>query len=148
MQAQPMIVDLAHASSQTIDEVLQISQQPVLVSHTGVRGTCDNARNLTDRQLQKIAQTGGVIGIGFWKTAVCGDSVEAIAKAIRYAVNLVGVEHVALGSDFDGAVRLPMGADQMVQITAALKAAKFSDADIQAIMGMNVIRLLKATLPV
>jgi membrane dipeptidase len=147
MQAQPMIVDLAHASSQTIDEVLQISQQPVLVSHTGVRGTCDNARNLTDRQLQQIAQTGGVIGIGFWKTAVCGDSVEAIAKAIRYAVNLVGVEHVALGSDFDGAVRLPIGADQMVQITAALQNANFSEAEIRQIMGMNTVRLLQRLLP-
>jgi membrane dipeptidase len=147
MQARHMIVDLAHASSQTIDEVLQISQQPVLVSHTRVRGTCDNARNLTDRQLQQIAQTGGLIGIGFWKTAVCGDTVEAIVKAIRYAVNQVGVEHVALGSDFDGAVRLPIGAAQMVQLTAALKDAGFSDADVQKIMGLNVIQLLQKLLP-
>jgi membrane dipeptidase len=125
------------------------------VSHTGVRGTCDNARNLTDRQLQQIAQTGGVIGIGFWKTAVCGDRVEAIAKAIRYAVNLVGVEHVALGSDFDGAVRLPMvfdrpeviGSHQLVQITAALQDANFSEPEIKQIMGMNTIQLLQRLLP-
>jgi membrane dipeptidase len=142
-----MIVDLAHASSQTIDEVLQISQQPVLVSHTGVRGTCDNVRNLSDRQLQQIAKTGGLIGIGFWKTAVCGDTVGAIVKAIRYAVDQVGVEHVALGSDFDGAVRLPIGAAQMVQITAALKDGGFSDADIQQIMGLNSIRLMQKLLP-
>jgi membrane dipeptidase len=142
-----MIVDLAHASSQTIDEVLQISQQPVLVSHTGVRGTCDNVRNLTDRQLQQIAKTGGLIGIGFWKTAVCGDTVGAIVKAIRYAADQVGVEHVALGSDFDGAVRLPIGAAQLVQITVALKDSGFSDADIQQIMGLNIIRLMQKLLP-
>ncbi|MEO0488222.1 MAG: membrane dipeptidase, partial [Cyanobacteria bacterium J06659_2] len=97
-----MIIDLAHASSQTIDDVLQMTNQPVIVSHTGVKGTCDNARNLSDRQLQQIAQTGGVIGIGFWQTAVCGEDVSAIVRAIRYVADLVGVEHVALGSDFDG----------------------------------------------
>jgi membrane dipeptidase len=102
-----LIVDLAHASSQTIDDVLQVSQRPVLVSHTGVQGTCNNARNLSDIQLQRIAQTGGVIGIGFWKTAVCGEDVSAIVRAIRYTVDLVGANHVALGSDFDGAVRQP-----------------------------------------
>jgi membrane dipeptidase len=147
MQERHMIIDLAHASSQTIDDVLQITQSPVLVSHTGVRGTCDNARNLTDRQLQQIAQTGGVIGIGFWETAVCGKDVAAIVRAMRYVADRVGVEHVALGSDFDGAVRLPIDAANLVQITTELKAAGFTEIEIGKIMGLNVMRVLAQILP-
>jgi membrane dipeptidase len=147
MEELNMIVDLAHASSQTIDEVLQLTQRPVLVSHTGVRGTCDNERNLSDRHLKKIAQTGGVIGIGFWKTAVCGENVSAIVRAIRYAVDLVGVEHVALGSDFDGAVRAPFDVKNIGQITQALQKEGFTDIEIRKIMGLNVIHLLKQLLP-
>jgi membrane dipeptidase len=147
MQARHMIVDLAHASSQTIDDVLQITQSPVLVSHTGVRGTCDNARNLTDRQLQQIAKTGGVIGIGFWETAVCGPDVAAIVRAMRYVADQVGVDHVALGSDFDGAVRLPIDAANLAQITAELQMAGFSEVEIGKIMGLNVMRVLAQILP-
>jgi membrane dipeptidase len=142
-----MIVDLAHASSQTIDDVLQLTQRPVLVSHTGVRGTCDNARNLSDLHLKKIAQTGGVIGIGFWKTAVCGEDVSAIVRAIRYAVDRVGVEHVALGSDFDGAVRAPFDVKNIGQITQSLQKEGFTTSEIGKIMGLNVVHLLQQMLP-
>lgn len=143
-----MVVDLAHASAQTIDDVVAIARRPVLVSHTGVKGTCDNARNLSDYQLQQIAQTGGVVGIGFWPTAVCGEDRRAIASAIRYTADIIGVDHVALGSDFDGAVQLPFDTANLDQITAGLIEEGFSDADIEKIMGLNVIRLLRETLPV
>jgi microsomal dipeptidase-like Zn-dependent dipeptidase len=116
MDAKKMIVDLSHASARTIDDVLAIATRPVVVSHTGVKGTCNNTRNLSDDQLIAIARTGGVIGIGFWDTAVCGTDAEAIAKAIRYTANLVGVDHVALGSDNDGAVTEPF------EITALSKS--------------------------
>ncbi|PZD72980.1 hypothetical protein C1752_02905 [Acaryochloris thomasi RCC1774] len=142
-----MIVDLAHASPQTIDDVLQLAQRPVLVSHTGVQGTCDNARNLSDRNLQKIAATGGIIGIGFWKTAICGENADAIVRAIRYTADLVGVDHVALGSDFDGAVRMPFYVADIVQVTDALRKDEFTDIEIKKIMGLNIIGLLQQTLP-
>lgn len=142
-----LIVDLAHASSQTIDDVLQISQRPVLVSHTGVQGTCNNARNLSDRQLQQIAKTGGIIGIGFWKTAICGEDANAIVRAIRYTVDRVGIDHVALGSDFDGAVRLPFDVANIAQITRALQQDGFTDIEIGKIMGLNTIDLLQQLLP-
>lgn len=147
MEELNMIVDLAHASSRTIDEVLQITNRPVLVSHTGVQGTCLGVRNLSDRQLEQIAQSGGIIGIGFWKTAVCGDDVHAIVRAIRYVVDKVGVEHVALGSDFDGAVRVPFDVANMNQITQALQEKGFTETEIRKIMGLNVISLLKQNLP-
>lgn len=147
MEQKRMIVDVAHASAQTIDDVLAIATRPVLVSHTGVRGTCDNQRNLSDDQLKGIARTGGVIGIGYWDTAVCGTDAKAIAKAIRYAANLVGADHIALGSDFDGAVVEPFDTSGLVQITDALMAEGFTDEDIGKIMGRNVLRVLIQNLP-
>ena len=142
-----LIIDLAHASAQTIDDVLVITHRPVIVSHTGVKGTCDNARNLSDRQLQQIAETGGIIGIGFWPTAVCGEDATAIVAAMRYVANLVGVDHVALGSDFDGAVRVPFDTAHLDQLTHALQADGFTETEITKIMGLNVIRLLQKLLP-
>jgi membrane dipeptidase len=97
--------------------------------------------------LQQIAQTVGVIGIGFWETAVCGKDVAVIVRAMRYVVNLVGIDHVALGSDFDGSVRLPIDAANLVQITAALKSAGFTEIEIGKIMGLNVMRFLAQVLP-
>ena len=147
MEARHMIVDVAHASAKTIDDVLDMVTRPVFVSHTGVRGTCDNQRNLGDEQLKGIAKTGGVIGIGYWDTAVCGKDAKAIAKAIRYTANLVGVDHVGLGSDFDGAVIAPFDTSGLVQITDGLLAEGFTDEEIGKIMGRNVLRLLIQNLP-
>ncbi len=147
MEAKRMIVDVAHASAKTIDDVLALATRPVFVSHSGVKGTCDNQRNLSDEQLKGIARTGGVIGIGYWDTAVCGTDAKAIAKAIRYTANLVGVDHVGLGSDFDGAVVTPFDTSGLVQITEALLAEGFTDEEIGRIMGRNVLRLLIQNLP-
>jgi microsomal dipeptidase-like Zn-dependent dipeptidase len=88
-----------------------------------------------------------VIGIGYWETAVCGKDAKAIAKAIRYTANLVGVDHVGLGSDFDGAVAQPFDTRGLVQITDALLADGFTDEEIGQIMGRNVLRLLIQSLP-
>ena len=147
LEEKSMLVDLAHASRPLIDDVLAMAKRPVLVSHTGVEGTCAGTRNLSDKHLQAIAATGGVIGIGYWSTAVCDTSVAAIVKAIRYAADKVGVEHVALGSDFNGTVRTPFDVTGLAQITEGLQAAGFDDTAIAAIMGGNVQRLLLASLP-
>ena len=147
MEAHSMILDLAHASSQTIDDALKVATRPVVVSHTGIRGTCDNDRNLSDEQLRAVAAKGGLIGIGFWETAVCAEDPRAIAHAMRYTADLVGVDHVAHGSDFDGAVTTPFDTAGLVQLTAALIAEGFSDGDIGKIMGGNAIRFLLEQLP-
>ncbi|MDX6382977.1 MAG: rane dipeptidase [Blastocatellia bacterium] len=147
MQAKSMIVDLAHASPATIRDVLAISTRPVVVSHTGVKGTCDNTRNLSDDELRGVAKTGGVIGIGYWEQATCGRDARAIAKAIRYTANLVGVEHVGLGSDFDGSVAAPFDTTGLVLITEALIEQGFTDEEIRLIMGGNALRVLQDGLP-
>ena len=147
LEERKVLVDLAHASPQTIDDVLAVARRPVVVSHTGVRGTCDNRRNLGDAQLRTIAATGGVVGIGFWDTAVCGDDARAVARAIVHAVRVAGAEHVGLGSDFDGAVTTPFDASGLPQVTQALLEAGMGEDDIARVMGGNVVRLLRQSLP-
>jgi len=142
-----MLIDVAHSSPATIDDVLAITKGPVIASHTGVRGTADDPRNLSDAQLDGIAKSGGLVGIGFWRTAVGSEDPADIVRAIRYAADRIGAAHVALGSDFDGSVAVPFDAAGLVQLTALLRADGFSDDDIAAIMGGNVLALLAATLP-
>jgi membrane dipeptidase len=147
MEARKMIVDLSHGSATQLNDVLAMVTRPVVVSHTGVKGTCDNNRNLSDDQLHAIAAKGGLIGIGFWETAVCGTNATAIARAQRYVADLIGVDHLALGSDFDGAVATPFDATGLVTVTDALLAAGFSNEDIGKAMGGNQIRFLMENLP-
>jgi membrane dipeptidase len=147
MEARRMLVDLAHASVATIDDVLAMSTRPVVASHTGVRGVADNVRNLSDEHVRSIAATGGMVGIGFWPTASGGDDAGAIARSIRYAVNIAGPDHVGLGSDFDGAVPVPFDASGLVQITDALIDAGLDDETIGKVMGGNARRVLTAALP-
>jgi microsomal dipeptidase-like Zn-dependent dipeptidase len=147
LESQRILVDLAHASPKTIDDVLALATRPVLVSHTGVRATCDNRRNLSDAQLRAIAATGGVIGIGFWDTATCGDDARAVARAIVHAAGVAGAEHVGLGSDYDGAVTTPFDATGFPQVTQALLDAGMPEEDIARVMGGNVVRLLRESLP-
>lgn len=147
MEQRRMLVDLAHASSRTIEDVLAMATRPVLVSHTGVRGTCENVRNLSDEQLRGIARTGGVIGIGYWATAVCGEDARAIARAIRYAARVAGLEHVGLGSDFDGAVTTPFDTTGLPLLADALLAEGFGEEEVAKVMGGNVFRVLGETLP-
>jgi microsomal dipeptidase-like Zn-dependent dipeptidase len=147
MEARGMVLDLSHASGPTIEEAVAMSRRPVVVSHTGVRGTCDNARNLSDEQLRGVAGTGGLIGIGFWPTACGGDDAASIARSVRYAIGVAGAEHVALGSDFDGAVQVPFDASGMVRLTDALLDAGLDDDQIAKVMGANAFRLLADTLP-
>ncbi|MFN7972371.1 MAG: dipeptidase [Acidobacteriota bacterium] len=147
MEERRMIVDLAHASHATIADVLQVASRPVIVSHTGVRGSCDNNRNLTDEELSAIARKGGLVGIGFFPTAVCGRSAADVARALRHAVTIAGVDHVALGSDWDGATSTPFDAEGIVALTDALVSSGWSDDEIGAVMGENAIRFLQANLP-
>jgi membrane dipeptidase len=147
LEQRSMLLDLAHASEKTLDDALALAARPVVVSHTGVKATCDNPRNLSDAHLRGVARTGGVIGIGFWETAVCGREPSAIARAIRHAVTVAGIEHVALGSDFDGAVSTPFDASGLASLTEALMAEGFGEAEIARIMGANAIRVLLEALP-
>ena len=144
MEALGMVVDVAHSSHATIAEVLAMAQRPVVASHGGVQATCKVNRNLTDDEIRGIARTGGVIGIGYWDAAICSTQPAAAAAAIAHVRDVAGIDHVGLGSDFDGAVTTGFDASQLAAVTQALIDRGFSDGDIAKVMGGNVLRVLKA----
>lgn len=146
MNRMGMIIDLAHVSPKMIDEVLDRSTRPVVVSHTGVKGTKDSPRNLSDRHIRRIAKSGGLIGVGFFKGAIKGE-VGHIVEAMKYVKELVGVEHVALGSDFDGAATTPIDVTGLPYIVQELIDEGFTEWEIRAVMGENVKRFLLKQLP-
>ena len=88
-----------------------------------------------------------MIGVGLWDTAVCGTRVEAVVEAMRHVADRVGVEHVALGSDYDGTVSVPFDATGLPLLTEALLAEGFAPREVEQIMGGNVVRVLQETLP-
>ena len=137
-----MLIDLAHSSPATIRDVTAIASKPLVVSHTGVKGTCNNNRNLSDDELRAVAGTGGIVGIGYWETAICGHDAHAVSRAIRYASTIIGIEHVCLGSDFDGATTMPFDVTGLPLITEALKKDGFSDREIRLVMGENIVRFM------
>lgn len=143
-----MLIDLSHASSATVSDVLAQATRPVIVSHTGVQATCAGDRNLTDAQLKAIAANGGLVGIAMFKQAVCSEDISGTARAIRHAVDVMGLEHVALGSDFDGAVTTPFDVTGLPLLVPALRAEGFGESEIQAIVGGNTRDFLLANLPV
>lgn len=144
MEQRGMVVDIAHASEAAVDAILTQATRPVVSSHGGVQATCAVNRNLSDAQIKALAANGGVIGIGYWDAAICGTSPEHIVRAILHVRNLVGVDHVGLGSDFDGAVTTGFDSSQLAVITQLLVDASLSREEIAKVMGGNVLRILRA----
>jgi microsomal dipeptidase-like Zn-dependent dipeptidase len=147
MEALGITIDLAHASPAAFAQTLALARKPVVISHTGVEGTCPGPRNLSDDQLRGIARNGGVVGIGYWAGAVCDTSLVAIVEAILHVIEVAGIDHVGLGSDFDGTITAPLDTAGLPQITAGLVAAGLPEPDIGKILGANLRRVLDTNLP-
>jgi microsomal dipeptidase-like Zn-dependent dipeptidase len=147
MERRRMIVDVAHSSDQTLGDVLAMATRPVVYSHGGVRATCPNDRTLSDDQLRRIAANGGLIGIGYWDAAVCTLTPDSIAAAIDHARHVAGIDHVALGSDFDGATITLFDTSELVQVTNALLKRGFTADEIRKVMGGNTLAFLERQLP-
>jgi microsomal dipeptidase-like Zn-dependent dipeptidase len=141
-----ILIDLAHSSTAIVDDVLSITTKPVIVSHTGVRAVLDSQRNLSDEQIKKIAANGGIMGIAFFDMAVGEPELPNIIASIKHIRDLVGVEHVALGSDYDGSVAVPFDITGLPLIVEGLLNAGFSEGEIRAVMGENVKRFFLANL--
>ena len=144
MEAKGMIVDIAHLSHTGVAEVLAMATRPVVSSHGGVQATCKVNRNLTDEEIRGVAKTGGVIGIGYWEGAVCSTDPRASAKAMKHVRDLVGIDYVALGSDYDGATTVRFDTSQLVQVTQALMDEGFAAEEIAKVMGGNALRVIRA----
>ena len=146
MEAKGMIIDIAHLSHKGVAEILAMATRPVVSSHGGVQATCNVNRNLTDDEVRGVAKTGGIIGIGYWDGALCDTSPRAAAKAMKHVRDLVGIQHVALGSDYDGATTVRFDTSQLVQVTQALMDEGFTAQEIRAVMGENALRVIRAGL--
>lgn len=142
-----MTIDIAHASPQMVRDVLALTSRPVILSHGGFKGHCDTPRNLDDALMQQVAQAGGLIGVGYWDASACDYTPAGIAQSIRYGIDLLGVEHIALGSDYDGAVTTALDTSELAALTQAMLDQNFTEAQIRAVMGGNVLRFLREQLP-
>jgi len=147
MLALGIMLDVSHSSEQVVADTLALSDKPLIVSHTGFQGHCDSPRNISDALMEQIAAAGGLIAVGFWDGAICGNSPATVAAAIVYGIGLVGEDHVALGSDFDGTVTTSFDGSEMAVITQALLDANLSEQQIRKVMGENMLGYLQTYLP-
>lgn len=147
MEARGVLLDLAHASEAVIQEALELTNHPVVFSHTGVKATCDKNRNISDATIRSLGSNGGVIGVAFFTSALCGQDVGAIVSVMRHIKSLIGAEHIALGSDYDGMVRVVFDAGGLPVLTEALLQNGFSEDEVRLIMGENYLRVLAEVLP-
>ncbi len=141
-----LILDVAHSSEQVVEDVLDMVDMPIVVSHSGMRSVCDTKRNIPVELMQRIAATGGVIGIGYWQEATCDDTPAGIARSILAATNALGEGAVSLGSDFDGSVGTTFDTSELAAITQELLNVGMDDALIHKVMGENMLRVIRSRL--
>jgi len=149
-----MLIDVSHIAEQGFWDVLNITNMPVIASHSCCKKIFDHPRNLSDLQLKALAENRGVIGINFYPDFLSDKPFEAsiddVIKHIIHASNIMGTEHVGIGSDFDGIDKVPKGLENVTKIPeliVKLKEAGFSEVEIANIMGNNYLRVLKKVLP-
>ncbi|HEX5465082.1 MAG TPA: membrane dipeptidase [Candidatus Limnocylindrales bacterium] len=153
LEAQGVLVDLAHASMAAIRETVPLLKRPFVVSHTGFTALATGGprwrrfrpgrRNLEDAEARLVGQAGGLIGVSLASPLVGASSLEAIVRTFEHAVDLVGPDQVALGSDFDGALPMPFDVTALPHLTAALLGAGFGRGVVAGIMGRNALRVLR-----
>ena len=142
-----IMLDVSHSSEKVVSEVLALTDRPLLVSHTGFQGHCLSPRNISDSLMRDIAEQEGLIAVGYWDSAVCGTSPATVAQAIIYGINLVGEDHVALGSDFDGTVTTAFDGGELQAVTHELLKAGLTETQIRKVMGVNMLGYLQRNLP-
>ena len=143
-----LMVDLSHAAESSFYDALQISKQPIVCSHSSARALCNHPRNLTDQQMRALAQKGGVCQItlyhGFLRSEGEATILDAMAH-LDHAIQVMGIDHVGLGTDFDGdgGVRGLADASELSLFTRQLLLRRYSESDIQQIWGDNFLRVMQ-----
>ena len=142
-----ILVDLSHASEKSFYDALELSKVPIVCSHSSARALCDHPRNLTDDQMRALAKAGGVAQTTVYSGFLRKDGEATIIDAIEHlchAAKIMGVEHVGLGTDFDGDGGVPglANASEIINFTRHLLRRQFSEHDIRLIMGGNFLRLI------
>lgn len=147
-----MLVDVSHLNEEGFWDVLRLSEAPVLASHSNAKALCDHPRNLTDEQIIRLADGGGVIGVNFCTHFLAKErqaTIHDVVEQIEYLVNVGGVDCVGLGSDFDGIDRTPLGLDhygKTSELADILRERGYTKGDIEKIMGGNLLRLCQTVL--
>ncbi|MEO8168312.1 MAG: dipeptidase [bacterium] len=150
MDSLGMIIDVSHTGIKTIEDILATTTNPIIASHSGARALRNHYRNLTDAQLVAIAQRGGVVGVVFYPPFLSSTStvnMDTVIKHIDYIKNLIGIDHVAIGSDFDGIEVTPVGLEDVTKfpsLTMALMKRGYSSSDIRKLLGENYLRVYRA----
>lgn len=148
MNAQGVMVDLSHAAEKSFYDALDISATPIVCSHSNCKSLCDHPRNLTDDQLRKLAQKGGVAQITLYHGFVCKDGEATILDAMKHlehAISIMGIDHVGLGTDFDGdgGIRGLANSSELMNFTIELMRRRYSIEDMEKIWGGNWLRVMK-----
>lgn len=149
-----MIIDVSHLAEKGFWDVLNTTNHPIIASHSCCKSICNHPRNLSDQQLKALAENDGLIGINFYPPFLNevpqGVNIDDIVKHIIHAAEIMGVEHVGIGSDFDGIGQVPQGLEDVTKLPGLiekLEQAGFSSQEIANIMGNNYLRILKKVLP-
>lgn len=145
-----MIIDLSHVSEKTFWNVMKITRKPVIASHSCVKALNEHFRNLSDKQICALAKSGGLIGInfcpGFLSRNRRPSDVESVVEQIDYIKNLVGIDYVAIGSDFDGISKVPReleDASKIPNLIKTLQKRKYAEEEINKVLAENFLRVLK-----
>jgi membrane dipeptidase len=141
-----VVVDVSHLSERGFWDVLEVAERPILASHSNCRALCDHPRNLTDDQLWALAENGGVVGITFVPAFVDPEapSLERLLDHLEHAIQVAGIDHAGLGSDFDGGGTVLTDAAGYPQITAGLLARGYTPDQVRQVLGANHLRVLRA----
>ena len=143
-----MMVDISHAGEQSFYDALSISSKPIVASHSSARALCNHPRNLTDEQLRALARKGGVAQVTLYHGFLCENGTATIRHAIdhlNHMVNVMGIEHVGIGTDFDGdgGISGCASASELINFTRCLLQERYSEADIRRIWGGNFLRVME-----
>lgn len=148
-----IMVDLSHASEESFYDALQISKTPIVCSHSSARALCDHPRNLTDDQMRALAQAGGVAQVTLYPGFLVKSDVSDVREAtildaiehLNHMVNVMGIEHVGIGTDFDGdgGIRGCASASELINFTRHLLRERYTEEQIQMIWGGNFLRVMK-----
>ena len=141
-----MMVDLSHASEKSFWDALECSSKPIICSHSSSRALCDHTRNLTDEQMRALADSGGVAQVCLYSGFLKKEEDATVDDAVRHIMHMIevmGVDHVGIGSDFDGGGGLPglEDASWFISLTGRLMAQGLSDDDLSLVWGRNFLRV-------
>ena len=142
-----MMVDLSHGGEKSFYDALDISSIPIVCSHSNSRALCNHPRNITDDQMRKLAQKGGVMQVTLYNGFLRTDGKATILDAIEHlnrAVEIMGIDHVGIGTDFDGDGGVPgcASASELINFTRLLLKERYSEEDIRKIWGGNFLRVM------